>query len=113
MEFKLKKFVNLKDFRTYEVIKPVEYDIDNPKANTDISTSYPMIIYKKDLKSVIGTNEGVEISSLLVGKIENKYKLENNDIIIVFNKKYRVVKLLPRIYSDFSEFELEKMTDDE
>lgn len=112
MRFILRNFVSAKDFRVYEVIKQnEEYDIDNPQG-TQSTYKLPMIIYKKELKKVIATSDEMRIDNILVGKIENKYKLENNDIIILFNDKYRVIKLLPRIYSDFSEFELEKISYD-
>lgn len=105
MYFKLKTFAK-KEIRKYEVIRQSEYDINNPVGSEE-NFIFPMLIYKKSLKVITPNQDGIRKLNQLNGKIEKIYDLRLYDTIIFNNKKYRVVELLPRVYSDFNEFVLE------
>ncbi|MDY4011386.1 MAG: hypothetical protein SOY60_06940 [Fusobacterium gastrosuis] len=111
MNFKLKTFAN-KELKKYLVIRNTGYNIDNPQGNNE-EFKYLMVIYKKTLKVISPNQDGIRVLNQLNGKIEKKYDLRLQDIIVVENLKYRVIELLPRLYADFNEFVLELLKDEE
>ena len=105
MEFKLKEMAG-PELREYTVITRDEYDIDNPQGSTQ-ENIYPMLIYKKTLKTLLPGNDGIREVQSLNGKIEKIYPLKNGDTIEIEGQRYTVTEIMPRIYGDFQEFNLE------
>ena len=58
------------------------------------------------------TNSAIKVLNQLNGKILKSYDLKLGDMITVERLNYRVVEILPRLYSDFNEFVLELMKDE-
>lgn len=105
MYYKLKTFAK-GELKEYGVIRHSGYDIDNPTGR-DGEFKFPMIIYKKSLKVLNPTQDGVRESMQVAGKVEKIYDLRNGDVILYHNQKMKVIDLFPREYADFSEFVLE------
>lgn len=111
MFFRLKSFAG-DELKEYRVIRNLEYSLDNPKGSNE-EFNYLMLIYKKNLKVLTPNNDGIRILNQLTGKIEKKYDIRMQDIVIVEDLKYRIIELIPRIYADFYEFVLELVKDEE
>lgn len=111
MNFKLVTFAK-NEIKPYAVRRLGEYDIHNPKPEETFT--WEMLIYKKTLKVLVAdSNDGLHTQGQLNGKIWKKYELKKGDIIEVFGLDYRVIEIIPRIYTDFYEFTLELMRNGE
>lgn len=108
MDFKLEEFAG-EELKKYTVIREVEGDLDNPKG-TIKEFSGEMLIYKQRLRGYAPNNQdGGRIQGGLTGKALKTLDLELGDIIIVENLKFKITDIVPRIYADFVEFNLELM----
>ena len=69
--------------------------------------SYPMLIYKSQRYQQNPDNDdGGNRQGRLLGKVEKKYDVKENDIITIESIKFEIKYFIPRIYADFNEFEL-------
>ena len=88
-----------------------EYDIDNPE-NKYSSLEMILVVYTKSrreryLDNKTGSDEKADFN----GKVEKKYKLQNDDYIVIEGLTYKVTNLTPRPFSDYCEFELQLTKD--
>lgn len=108
MEFNLEEFAG-EELKTYKIIRKIDGDLENPRGS-EIELYGDMLIYKQRQRGYAPNGlDGGRIQGGLSGKALKTLGLQLGDIIIVENLKFRITDIIPRIYADFVEFNLELM----